>query len=203
MPADHLLGGHVVQRAELIAGSRDAGIRRAGEAEVEDLDGAGNVEDHVGRLDIAMDDALRVGEVQARAHVFEDRQPVGERQRRPPANQLLQRLARHVLHGDERPAVVLADIEDRHDVGMAKAPGGARLAREPLARRLVVDSLLEQLDGDRAIDRGIAGEVEGAHAAVGNQPDDAIPSDRDGGRRGGMGIGHRVTAQVSGEGSSI
>ena len=98
--------------------------------------------------------------------------------------------------------VVLADIEDRHDVGMAKAPGGARLAREPLARRLVVESLLEQLDGDRAIDRGIAGEVEGAHAAVGNQPDDAIPSDRDGGRRGGMGIGHRVTAQVSGEDSS-
>ena len=136
-----------------------------------------------------MDDALRVGEVQARAQVFEDRQPVGERERRPPANQLLQRLAGHVLHGDERPLVVLADIEDRHDVGMAKPPGGARLAREPLARRLVVESLLEQLDGDRAIDRGIAGEVERAHAAVGNQPDDAIPSDRDGGRRGGMGIG--------------
>ena len=44
MAADHLFGRHVVQRAEMIAGARDSRIRRAGEAEVEDLDACRTVE---------------------------------------------------------------------------------------------------------------------------------------------------------------
>src|SRR5258708_38221617 len=82
---------------------------------------------------------------------------------------------------------------------MAKMPGGTRLPREPLARRLVVEFLAEQLDRDRPIDGGIPGEVERAHAAVGNQPDDAISSDCDGRRHRGLEIGHGVTAQVGQE----
>ena len=93
--------------------------------------------------------------------------------------------------------VVIADIEDRDDIGMAKAACGARFPRETLARRLVVESFLEQLDGDHAVDGGIAGEVERAHPAVGNQPDDAIPADRGGGRRRVVGLGHGVTVEVA------
>ncbi len=194
--ADHLFGGHVVQRAELIAGIRDGRIRRVGETEIQNLDGAGDVEYDVGRFDIAVDDALGVGEMEARAQIFEDGQPIRDRKRRPPPNQLRERLAGHVLHGDERPLAVLTDIEHRHDVGMAQAPRRARLARESLARRLVVESLLQQLDGDRAIDGGVAGEIERAHAAVGNQPDDAISSDRRRGRYRGLKIGHGATISV-------
>ena len=46
---------------------------------------------------------------------------------------------------------VVPDVEDGHDVGMEKAPG-ARLAA-PLARRLVVESILE-IDRDRAMMAG-------------------------------------------------
>ena len=96
-----------------------------------------------------MEDARRVREVKTGADILEDAQPIGDRQRRAPTDQLCERLAGHVLHRDERPVLVLADIEDRDDVGMAQAAGGARLAREALARRLVVESLLEQFDGDQ------------------------------------------------------
>ena len=114
-----------------------------GEPEIENLDRAGDVENDVGRLDIAVNDPFGVGEVQPGADVLEDEQPVRDRKRRSPPDQLVQCFARHVLHGDERLVVVLADIEDRHDVGMSKPPGRPSFAREPLSCGLVVESLLQ------------------------------------------------------------
>ena len=62
--------------------------------------------------------------------------------------------------------VVLADVEDRDDVGMAKA----RRQLEPPARNVRatpgVRAVPEQLDRDEAIDRGIAGEEERPHTSL-------------------------------------
>ena len=54
----------------------------------------------------------------------------GDDQRRTEADEVGERLAAHVLHGDERQAVLFADVVDRHDVGMTEATGGARLVEK-------------------------------------------------------------------------
>ncbi len=46
--------------------------------------------------------------------------------------------ALQVLHGDEGQALVLVDLVDRADVGMAERRGGARLAHEALDRLAIL-----------------------------------------------------------------
>ena len=45
-----------------------------------------------------------------------------------------QRFAAHVLHGDERMAVLFAGLIDLADVGMVERRGGLRLTKEAAAR---------------------------------------------------------------------
>ena len=60
-----LLGAHVAERAEEVAGHRHAGVLfDAGQAEVGDPEFAGVVDQQVGRLDVAVEDAVLVGVVE-------------------------------------------------------------------------------------------------------------------------------------------
>ena len=60
-----LLRGHVPQRAEQVAAHRQAGVgAEPGQAEVADVHLAGGVQQQVARLDVAVDDAERVGVLQ-------------------------------------------------------------------------------------------------------------------------------------------
>jgi hypothetical protein len=97
-------------------------------------------------------------------------QRFGEVQGCRPADQRGQRLARHVLHGNERRILVLADVEDRGDVLVLEPAGGTRLAREAVPRRQVEPGG-QHLDGDEPIDERIAREVDGAHPASPEEPD--------------------------------
>ena len=101
-----------------------------------------------------------------------------------------ERIARDVLHDDVRPVVVFAHVEHRHDVGMMEPPGQPRLAREPLTRSCIVKPLPQELDRDQAIDDRIAGHVHRTHAAVGDQPLDAVATNG-GGYLRHFGIGPR------------
>src|SRR5687768_12138146 len=98
------------------------------------------------------------------------------------ANQLIERLAGEELHRDERVATVLADVENRDDVGMAEAPGGAGLAGKALAELRCVEAAAQQLDDDEAVDRGVAGKVEGAHAPLADFFEDLVTADEAGRR---------------------
>ena len=177
-----LLGRHVVRRPHdgadarqfLLAGALLADPR---DAEVENLDDAVGVDLDVRRLHVAMDDAGAVRVGQAAAHVLDDAQLPGDGQTRTALHDGPERLARHVLHHDVRRVVVLADLEHRHDVGVAQAPGRARLAGEALAQLRAVEAVAQQLDGDEAVDRGIAPEVYDGHAALAEQPDDFVGTD--------------------------
>ena len=113
-----------------------------------------------------MDDTLAVRRGERVGDLRRDRQRLFRRQR-----SLLQALgeglAGDVLHHEEHRTVVIADVVERADVRWFRPPIGFRLAleaRAPLGDRPPL-SVRQDLDGDRAIEAGVAGRVDFAHAA--------------------------------------
>ena len=112
-----------------------------------------------------MDDAVamraveRVGDLGAVADHLVGRQ----RAARQPAGQ---RLAFQVLHDEKGDAVLLADVVEHADVRVVQRPDRPRFAVEPLAQlRVVGEDRREDLDGDRAVEPGVAGPVHLSHPA--------------------------------------
>ena len=68
-------------------------------------------------LDVAVDDAARVGSVEAFGDLRAEIQNLFERERLS-ADEMLQRIAFEKLHGEKRAAAIFADIVDGADVGM-------------------------------------------------------------------------------------
>jgi len=137
-----LLRGDVARRAEGRAQrGRPADLHR--QAEVgQDGPAAGlGVEKDVGGLDVAVDDAPRVGVVQGVAHIAHDLQDALRRDGPPGAARLLdhlgQRLAPDQLHGDEEQVAGLAVLVDADDVGVIETGDGPRLQAEALNRAIL------------------------------------------------------------------
>ena len=75
-------------------------------------------------------------------------------------------------HGHVQAAVDLADVVDRHDVGVVQPRGGAGFAAEPLVEIGVLGVVGEQhLQRDDAVDGGVVGAPHLAHAAAAQQLD--------------------------------
>ena len=112
---------------------RDAG---AGDAEVGHDRLALVVDDHVLRLEVAVDDAVAVGEARALEDLADQvRRLLG---RQAGVDQLLQRAPLQVLHRDVVGAVELAAIEDGDHVGVLQAGGRLGLAAEALDELVVL-----------------------------------------------------------------
>ena len=125
-------------------------------------------------FEIAMDDAGRVrrgeraGHLDAVAERLIERQPAA----REPARE---RLALEELHDQEVGAVLLADVEERADVRVTEARDDARLTRQALPRGQILRAAGRQdLDRDSAIEPGIEGFVDLAHAAGADQREDFV-----------------------------
>ena len=163
--AAKLLRGHVARCANRRAGARQRGVHAAGDAEVEHLHGAGLAAEHqIRRLHVAVDHAAVVRVAERAAGVAGDLQFLEERHRRATPDDLRQRLARHVLHGDEGLVVVRSDVEDRDDVGVLQAGCKLGFADEALAEFGVVGA--ENLEGDQPADGRIERQVQGPHPAL-------------------------------------
>ena len=88
---------------------------------------------------------------------------------------VLERLARHVLHHDEEDVVLLLRRDDGDDVGVVDAGEQPRLAQQ-LAE---VEALpVRNLDRDLLVDPGVFREVDGAEAAAAERGDDAVLAER-------------------------
>src|SRR5699024_624721 len=138
-----LLGGEVLGGAHhgLGGGHGAGGVRdRPGDAEVHHLHVAGVVDHHVAGLDVAVDDPGGRGVLEGgkqRYHVLAGLPAV---HRVYGVDELVQRVAAHVLHHDVgdghiRPGdggrVCLAGVVDRDDRGMVQGGGALRVAPEP------------------------------------------------------------------------
>ena len=156
--------GKVVLRAEL--------AEDLGDAEVDDLHVVAAVlvgEDHdVLGLEIAVDDAERVGAIERARSSAEELHRLGARQPELAAQAAIERLAFDELHHEVRLALFgHAEVEDLHRVPRLEARGDLRLGEEALARRRVrSDRAVEQLDRDVRFQRQVLRAPHLAHAAL-------------------------------------
>ena len=164
LPAHHLFRRHVTRSADNESRARHVRLGEVRHAEVHDLRVAVLGDPDVGRLDVAMDDAVLVRVREAHQHVDYDVELRLELQRLGADHQLLEVRAVHELHRDEEMAVELAKVVDRYDVGMLKRAGCLSFAEKPLAVILLSgDRGVHHLDRDRPSEHGVDGAVNGAH----------------------------------------
>ena len=128
-------------------------------------------------FDVAVYDAFRVSGVE-RVGDFNgecDQRLIVERAAH---DHVLQRQAIQILHRDETLALVFADFVDGADIGMVEGGGGAGFATEALqSLRVLRDIVRQELEGDKAAERGVFGLVDHAHAAATQLFNDAIVRD--------------------------
>ena len=112
-----------------------------------------------------MDDAVLVCGVEGLGNLRSDVERLREREGAV-EQPLGERFASEVLHHEVGGAVVLAHIEERTDVRVGQAGDGLRFPREARAAlRVGVQFRGKDLDGNRAIEAGVAGLVDLTHAA--------------------------------------
>ena len=121
------------------------------------------------RLEVAVDDAARVGVVHRLGDLPHERgraAAAGAARRRGPSGQ-----ARPVdeAHAEVVLPVVLADLVDRHDAGMVEVGRGLGLGAEPRDVGLVGELPgQDHLEGDGPVEAQLPGLVDDAHAAAGD-----------------------------------
>ena len=128
------------------------------------------VEQHVGRLDVAMHVARCMDRIQRLAERHHDGgRPLGGQHAGEP-HVRAQVVSVHVAHQQVGLAVLDARSVHGQDVRVLDGRGGARLAQEPPARPLVLDALgRDDLDGDVALEIDLTCPVDDAHSAAANR----------------------------------
>jgi hypothetical protein len=137
---------------------------RLGDPEVEEARPPIGAHEDVGRLQVEMDEAVRVERLDRVGELDHQERDLPLRQRR--ARELIERLAFDVLERDERVAERLVDAEHRDDRRMVERLQASRL-REEVTARVGVLRIAEDLQGDRAVARLVVGapDVRGAAGA--------------------------------------
>ena len=87
---------------------------------------------NVGRLDVTVNDSFGVRGVQSVRNLNSPFEHIFQSATASPAMRCFQRRALHEFHGDERSAVLLADLVDGADIGMVQRGSRARLSAKTL-----------------------------------------------------------------------
>src|SRR5205807_728269 len=117
-----ILGGVIALVAIFSESARDA--------EVEDLYGSIGHYHDVARLDVAMHDAVLMGVIERAADLNDDPEAVHDAHGAPDIDNLIERLAGHVLHDHVGVAALFPKVIDDDDIRMLQAAGGLGLTIE-------------------------------------------------------------------------
>ncbi len=173
-----LLRAHVGGSAEgeprlgqaVLAGSRD-GARHPEVGHDRFL----SLQQDVFRLDVAVDDAVRMGVAQGAQHLGGDPHGPVERKRALARHPLPKGLALHVGHGIPQPTRRFARVVHGENVRMLQAGGDPDLLEESLRSERGGELGAQDLERDGPIVPEIVGEVDHGHAAAAELALDALP----------------------------
>ena len=115
---------------------------------------------------VPVHDADAVRMVETAADLLDIRTLLCQRQLLPPLDDVGQRRAVDILHGDERLMVVLIDLVNGDQVLVSEVCRGARFPEEPLQQLVVSERLSQHFDGNLSIQIRIAPEIHRPHPAV-------------------------------------
>ncbi len=131
------------------------------------------------RLDVAVDDAGRVGGVERFGDLGQQVHRALGLERALAVDQLAQVAALDQAHRHDQLAVVLAGVVDRHHGGVLESRGETRLAEEAAAELLVVGELAgDHLERHRPLQGQLGRPVDDPHAAAGDQRVEPVAAKR-------------------------
>jgi hypothetical protein len=162
-----LLGRHVVDGAHHHVAASELRRHQSRQSEIQYLHHAGISDEDVGRLDVAVDDAVQVREVESLADFDRDVDAPTQAhslRRLHPREEIL---PLEILHREVGLTLVFAEVVDRNDVLVRELTGRSRLAEEAFAELLVlVDRRRDYLDRDDAVEERVACAIHRSHAAL-------------------------------------
>ena len=190
-----LLGRHVFQRADDLPELRvhgllgQPGVHGLGDSEIDDLgNGLVGVEhdQHVGRLDVAVDDAFLMRVLHRVAHRDQQPQPVADRQSLA-VTELGDGNAAHPFHHEVRPAGLRrTGIEHAGDIRVIHHGQGLALGLEAGDDGLCIHAQLDDLERDLALDRRrLLGQIHRSESAFADHLQQPIRADLAAGAFGG------------------
>src|SRR6185369_10636390 len=151
-----LLGRHIRGRAEHGTGLRILRRLDARDAEVGNFDLAVGPDDDVGRLDVAVNDAVIVGIIERTEQFAHDARDFFYRKTLVLRKMVLQFAPDYELHRDKRDIAVLTEIIDGDDVRMIEPPrslGLALKARDHFGRAVAFELVAaDRFQRNRALD---------------------------------------------------
>ena len=153
-----LLGRDVGRRSEDGECASDPGVAldQLGETEVTEQRLAASIEQHVARLDVAMQDAALMRVMHRARELHHEFSGVANSGPPELLDSIRQRAALRQLHAEEMAAVILPDLVDEDDVWMMKASGGLRFHTEPLDEfRRGEGSHRNDLERDRPVEAAL------------------------------------------------
>jgi hypothetical protein len=156
-----------------MAGARE----HPGQAEVRDLDRVFRGQQDVLRLDVAVGQAGGVRGTEAAQHALHDVQGLAGGEPALFIQQVAQRAAGYILHGQVQRAPVGALVVHADHVGMRKAGHRPGLTDEPADEILVVGQLrVHDLQRHGAVQPGVGAQINGGHPAGGNKGLNPVPA---------------------------